>query len=135
VRPLYPSGSRYTTSAAWGQLSSEYAARRLRVTLGARLTGVKFQSDAANQTFQDATFHATALWQPVEPIGFHAIVSRGFRAPNLNDLASIGLNDLGYEIPTSEAAGALLASSAGESALPLNGRSIRFPRRRVTDEL
>ncbi len=125
VRPLYPSGSRYTTSAAWGQMSSEYAARRVRITLGGRLTGVKFHSDAAQQTFRDATFHATVLWQPTGPVGFHAIVSRGFRAPNLNDLASIGLNDLGYEIPASEAAGALLSSSAGEAALPLANRSIR----------
>jgi outer membrane receptor protein involved in Fe transport len=125
VRPLYPSGARYTTSAAWGQMSSEYASRRVRVTVGGRLTGVGFQSEAAKQTFRDATFHATALWQPRGQVGFHAIISRGFRAPNLNDLASIGLNDLGYEIPASEAVGALLGSSAGESALPANGRSIR----------
>lgn len=48
-----------------------------------------------------------------------ATASRGFRAPNLNDLGAIGLNDLGYEIPAREAipAGALLGDSSGEGAL------------------
>ena len=53
------------------------------------------------------------------------LAGRGFRAPNLNDLGSLGLNDLGFEIPAADAipAGALLGNSSGENATSL-GRPI-----------
>jgi len=125
-RPLYPSGSRYQNFGFFGQGSYELSSA-LRASAGARVTGVRFQTreDArlgvpdSSQWFRDVTFHTSLRWQWTRALGWHGIVSRGFRAPNLNDLGALGLNDLGYEIPAAEAipAGALLGTDAGEGAL------------------
>ena len=55
----------------------------------------------------------------------HGLVGRGFRAPNLNDLGALGLNDLGYEVPAASTidAGALIGASDGEGVLS-TGRAV-----------
>jgi outer membrane receptor protein involved in Fe transport len=128
-RPLYPDRSRYQTFGVFGQTAVELT-RRLRASGGVRYTGVRFatREDRAlsipdsSQWFRDFTFQTSLSWQIAGSFGIHAVVSRGFRAPNLNDLGALGLNDLGYEIPASSAiaAGAQLATDAGESALSKN---------------
>jgi outer membrane receptor protein involved in Fe transport len=125
-RPLYPDDSRYQNTGAFAQASYQIA-RSLRASAGVRFTGVRFATQEnrefgipdSSQWFRDVTFQTSLQWQVAGPFGMHAVVSRGFRAPNLNDLGALGLNDLGYEIPASEAigAGALLATDAGEGAL------------------
>ncbi|MDX2152518.1 MAG: TonB-dependent receptor [Bryobacteraceae bacterium] len=125
ARPLYPNGSRYTTFAGFAQDTVQW--QRLRLQGGLRLTGIRFESPNSPlvPTFGDLTFNASALYQATRHFSLIGIASRGFRAPNLNDIGAIGLNDLGYEIPVAEAlgAGVLLADNAGESALP-TGRGI-----------
>lgn len=125
-RPLYPDGSSYLTIGGFGQGSWE-ATRSLRAAGGFRLTGVRFRTVAqpafgipdSSQRFSDVTFHSSLRWQASGNVGLHGVVSRGFRAPNLNDLGAVGLNDLGYEVPAAEAirAGALLSTEAGETAV------------------
>ncbi|HWQ52258.1 MAG TPA: TonB-dependent receptor [Bryobacteraceae bacterium] len=131
-RALYPDGSRYTTYGLYAQDTWELG--RLRISGGGRFTSVAARTFAASnpglgvadssQTFRDLTFDTSVAWQAATAIGLFGNVSRGFRAPNLNDLGALGLNDLGYEIPVSEAipAGALLGTSSGEGALSA-GRS------------
>lgn len=125
-RPLYPDGSRYRSSGLFGQASYDMTGG-LRVSGGVRFTSVSFRTRAdsafgvpeLSQTFRDITYHASGAWQLTGTLGLFGVVSRGFRAPNLNDLGALGLNDLGYEIPASEtiSAGALLSTDAGEAAL------------------
>lgn len=130
-RPLFPDGSRYRTAAAFAQASTGLLRERLRATGGLRFTRIgfttresaRFGTPASFQAFHDTTFHASLSWRISRRLRFHAVGSRGFRAPNLNDLGAIGLNDLGYEIPASEAAGAFMGNNAGESALP-SGRTV-----------
>ena len=125
VRPLYPDGARYQTFGGFGQGSAELARGRVRLGLGGRLTGVRFRTPEArefgvpqsSQRFRDATFNTSLSWRVAGAFGVQALVGRGFRAPNLNDLGAIGLNDLGYEVPAAEAAGALMGADAGEGAL------------------
>lgn len=129
-RPLYPDGSRYQNAGAFAQ-ASLHLTTRLRAAGGLRLTGVRFATrqqetfgiPESSQWFRDVTFQSSLAWQVAGPIGIHGVVSRGFRAPNLNDLGALGLNDLGYEIPASAAipAGALPSTDAGEGALPKSG--------------
>jgi outer membrane receptor protein involved in Fe transport len=80
----------------------------------------------APQTFSDATFQTSVSWQASRHLGVHFLTGRGFRAPNLNDLGALGLNDLGYEIPAAEAVpgDALLGNSAGEGAVPIGRRVV-----------
>jgi hemoglobin/transferrin/lactoferrin receptor protein len=125
-RPLYPDGSRYRTSGLFGQASVEVTSE-LRVSWSARFTSVSFRTradsafgvPALSQTFRDVTYHTGVTWQLTSTLGMSGVVSRGFRAPNLNDLGALGLNDLGYEIPAAEttSAGALLSTDAGEAAV------------------
>lgn len=131
ARSLYPDGSKYRNGGAFVQ-DRFVINQRLQATLGGRWTRVGYSNSsdtfgtrASSQTFNDWTFN-TALSYRVHPaLSIVGLVGRGFRAPNANDLGAIGLNDLGYEIPASEAlpAGALLASSAAENATSL-GRPI-----------
>lgn len=135
-RALYPSGSRYATLGLFAQHSAEWWQGRLRANVGGRYTRINFQAFAARnrtaagaslgvtdeaESFQDATFNASLTWRVSAHLNLHALSGRGFRAPNLNDLGALGLNDLGYEIPASVAAqaSALLGSSDGEGALSL----------------
>ena len=130
-RPLYPDNSRYQTLGLFGQANFDIT-RTLRATAGARITGVRFAAKEdrslavpeSSQWFRDVTFHSSLRYQIRNAFGIHALVSRGFRAPNLNDLGAVGLNDLGYEIPAAEAvtAGALLSTDAGESAVSKGSR-------------
>ena len=128
-RPLYPDASRYQTYGVFGQANIDLT-QRLRAAGGIRYTGVRFaaRQDTAlaipesSQWFRDFTFQSSLSYQAAGPLGLHAMMSRGFRAPNLNDLGALGLNDLGYEIPASAAipAGALLSTDSGEGALSKN---------------
>jgi len=130
-RPLYPDGAAYRTNAGFAQAISEIG--RFRATAGVRLTSVGFDTTAgnfgvidSNQTFRDVSFQSSITWNATSGLGVFGIVSKGFRAPNLNDLGALGLNDLGFEIPSADAipSGALLATSAGEDAVS-TGRPLR----------
>ncbi|MBI4903048.1 MAG: TonB-dependent receptor [Acidobacteria bacterium] len=131
-RPLYPDNSRYQNLGAFAQGSYQIL-RSLRAAAGVRLTGVRFATTedralripSSSQWFRDVTFQSSVSWQITGAFGIHGVISRGFRAPNLNDLGALGLNDLGYEIPAAEtiSAGALLSTDAGESALS-KGRAL-----------
>ncbi len=133
-RALYPSGSRYTTFGLFAQHSADWWRQRLRTNIGGRFTRIGGQAKAAqNRTasgaglgvadsrerFQDFTYNASLTWRVTARFSLHVLTGRGFRAPNLNDLGALGLNDLGYEVPASAAvtANALLGLSDGENAL------------------
>ncbi len=128
-RALYPSGSRYTTVGLFAQHSADWWSNRLHTNIGGRFTRISVQTFAdrnrtlgvadSDESFQDFTYNASMTWRVNSRFNVHAVTGRGFRAPNLNDLGALGLNDLGYEIPASSAvaANALLGLSDGENAL------------------
>ncbi len=143
-RALYPNGSRYATLGLFAQHNSEWLRNRLRASVGGRFTRINFQTFADRnrtatgaspgvtlgvtdeaESFQDATFNASLTWRVAQSLSLHALAGRGFRAPNLNDLGALGLNDLGFEVPASEAvkAGALIGASDGENALSTGKRT------------
>lgn len=131
VRPLFPDGSNYGSGGVFGQVSDAWFSGRLAATGGLRWTGVRFTSPsdprfgvlASNQGFGDLTMNASLAWRAGGGFEVFGLGGRGFRAPNLNDLGAIGLNDLGYEIPAVEAKGSLMGNNASEAALPV-GRAV-----------
>lgn len=132
ARPLYPDQTNYSLSGAFANAAKAFAVSRLRAAGGLRWTRAAFNSPgqpafgsaASAQTFDDLTMNSSLSYRVVSGFRLHALAGRGFRAPNLNDLGAIGLNDLGYEIPASEATGALIGSNAGESAAS-TGRPVK----------
>ncbi len=142
-RALYPNGSSYTTYGLFMQDMAELVRGKLVATLGGRLTGIRFRAFAdrnrdasganlgvtdAKQEYQDITFQSALVYHMRESLSLSLVAGRGFRAPNLNDLGALGLNDLGYEIPAEEAieAGGLVGESDGENALSTGKRVERL---------
>lgn len=120
ARPLYPDGSTYIYGSGFGEGHSELFSGRLRLTAGLRINGVRYSAPGIpTQNFGDIGWNASAAWRVQPWLQAHLLAGRAFRAPNLNDLGALGLNDLGYEIPASSAEGALMGSSAGENAVSL----------------
>jgi hemoglobin/transferrin/lactoferrin receptor protein len=136
-RALYPNGSRYTTTGLFLQDQFDVIrgddGRGLVARLGGRFTRVDLRTDAAanrsqtgeslgvadsEQSYQDWTFSVGLTWAVNRVTSVHGLAGRGFRAPNLNDLGAVGLNDLGYEVPASSTidAGALIGAGDGEGA-------------------
>jgi outer membrane receptor protein involved in Fe transport len=123
VRPLYPDRSAYRIGGIYAQGATEY--RRLRAGYGIRYSGVSYSNPASAdfntpvsaQDFSHWTWQASLLYKLTPSLAIHGLAGRGFRAPNLNDLGAIGLQDLGYEVPAREAANALLSDSSGEGAV------------------
>lgn len=133
-RALYPNESTYRTTGLFAQDRVELIRNRLSVLGGLRFTRIAAATFAnrnlgpdglslgvadSSETFRDVTWNASAQLRATDWLRFHALAGRGFRAPNMNDLGALGLNDLGYEVPISQAVGvgALLSTSGADSAL------------------
>ncbi|MEW6131156.1 MAG: TonB-dependent receptor [Acidobacteriota bacterium] len=140
-RALYPNGSRYTTTALYVQDSLSLIREKLRAVAGGRFTGIRFRAFAdrnltatgmslgvvdARQGYEDLTFNSNLIWQARQNLAFNFLVGRGFRAPNLNDLGALGLNDLGFEIPAADAVSsqAFIGVSDGEGVLS-SGKAVK----------
>ncbi len=140
VRPLYPDNSEYRIGGIYAQAATDY--RRWRAGYGVRYSHVAYANPAnrtwstptSSQSFNDSTWQASLLYKLSSSIAIHALGSRGFRAPNLNDLGAIGLQDLGYEVPAREAilSNALLSDTSGEGAVSkgVNLKPLTFERLR-----
>ncbi len=138
VRARYPDGARYTTYGAFVQDAVELIPQRLRVTGGLRyslfdykqsarknpfaLNGVPAVTDERTK-FDDVSFNAGVVVQATHWLAFNALVSRGFRAPNVTDFGSIGLTSLGLEVTpqAAQAAGASFKPLGPETAYNYEG--------------
>ncbi|MBI4873010.1 MAG: TonB-dependent receptor [Acidobacteria bacterium] len=134
-RALYPNGSRYVTSGLFAQNSVNLFRDRLRANLGARYSWVGYQTRASqnlslgvadsNQSFDYFSVHSSLLLQLTHHASLFGVAGKGIRAPNVNDLGSIGLTTMGFDVPAAEAAakGALMGLDGSESALS-SGRPV-----------
>lgn len=101
-RGLYPDGATADTGAAFARLS--LARPRWSVAGGSRLT--TFRVEASDQTFDQVGVDKTSIVseggatvQVAPGVQLVANLAQSFRAPNIDDLSTLGRFDFGIEVP------------------------------------
>ncbi|MCX6546338.1 MAG: TonB-dependent receptor [Acidobacteria bacterium] len=129
VRARFPNGARYRTVGLYGQDCFPLFSDRLSATLAARYSRFSYRQSGKNNaigsggplvpdyrtSFGDLTFNTGLAFSLSHDIVLTATVSRGFRAPNVNDLGSIGVSGMGFEVSPDEGV------RLGASVAPLPG--------------
>lgn len=126
VRARFPNGSTYRTLGIFAQDIASLVPQRLTAHLGIRYSRFHYHQssvdnplDAAGrptvpnvtEKLDDLTFNTGVTFTINRQLNLTGNVSRGFRAPNVNDFASTGLSGLGFEISPDE--GVRLGGSTG----------------------
>ncbi len=119
VRARFPDGARYRTLGLFAQDIVRLIPQRLTGTFGLRYSRFSFRQASADNprdaqgrptvpdfetAFGDVTFNTGFVFSLNQHLNLTANVSRGFRAPNVNDFGSIGVSGIGFEITPEEGA-------------------------------
>ncbi|MDX2152816.1 MAG: TonB-dependent receptor [Bryobacteraceae bacterium] len=142
TRPRVPDGALYRTYGLYLQHSWEAdAAGRLRLTGALRFGGSSYRvrGNAFNPSDSAAVNALTgrigASWRPFDPLVLHATYSRGFRAPSITDLGTLGIQGNGFfEASYSSLLGqnAFIGDRADDRAQS-SGRAVRALRSETSD--
>lgn len=136
VRPRVPDGARYILAGLFVQDSHELIRGRLRVSGALRYNVGSYRSRAANSPLVsgrplwpddslragDFSGRAGAVVTLIDGLNFAFNFSRGFRAPNITALGSLGLVGVGFQAPTADILGlnGTIGTTADESAVSTN---------------
>ncbi|HBY61896.1 MAG TPA: hypothetical protein DEH78_18915, partial [Solibacterales bacterium] len=103
TRPRVPDGALYRTYGLYLQHSFEADAQgRLRATGAVRFGGASYRTRGNLFNLSDSaavnaiTGRLGASWRPWQPLVLHATYSRGFRAPSMTDLGTLGIQGNGF---------------------------------------
>jgi hemoglobin/transferrin/lactoferrin receptor protein len=139
-RAQYPNDTRYMISGFFAQNTSDIVHGKLRLTAGIRITDVRMWTYAkanknaegqslgvsdTSQHFSDITFNTGMNWQINSFASLNFVAGRGFRAPNVTDMSSLGYISQGaYDVPAAEAVevGAFMGADSGDGALSTGKR-------------
>lgn len=133
-RGRVPDNAGYRSGAAYVQDTFDAVPDRLQVTLSGRYGGASYESRAADSplpngqplwpddslTVSNFTFRAGAVVTPaIKGLSFTANISRGYRAPSVTDLGTVGLTGSGYQVSASALGGmnAMVGTTAGATAV------------------
>jgi hemoglobin/transferrin/lactoferrin receptor protein len=133
-RGRVPDNAGYKGGGAFVQDSIDAVPGHLQLVLSGRYSGASYESLAADSplvngqplwpddslSVQNATFRAGATWTPgPDGLSVTGNVSRGFRAPHVTDLGTLGLTGSGYQVSASSVAGmgATVGTTAGANAV------------------
>jgi hemoglobin/transferrin/lactoferrin receptor protein len=133
-RGRVPDNASFRSGAGYVQDVFEAIPNRLQVLLNARYSGAAYKSLAADSpvvsgkplwpddslSVSNFSFRAGVSVTPgIEGLSFTANVSRGFRAPSITDLGTVGLTGSGYQVSAKEVEGrgATVGSTASASAV------------------
>jgi len=133
-RGRVPDNAGYTSGAGYIQDAIEAVPGRLQLTVSGRVSAASYESLAADSplvngqplwpndslSVSNATFRAGAVVTPgPEGLSLTANISRGFRAPHVTDLGTLGLTGSGYQVSASSVGGmgATVGSTAGATAV------------------
>lgn len=117
ARGRYPDGAHYGTLGAFSRYEWVPVLDRLTLSASARYSRFTYEQGTPGlgtgqprfgvphyrTALGDDTYQGTATWNVTRDVLVSAVVSRGFRAPNVNDRGTIGLSGNGFEVPPEEA--------------------------------
>lgn len=104
-RPAYPNGSIYHSFGLYTEFVWP-ASPNWEITSGLRFSRISLRTnlepDFGNQDelFSNLTGAVSAIYFLSDELNFLTRWSRGFRAPNLNDVANLGTSSSGFDIPS-----------------------------------
>ncbi|MCA1573305.1 MAG: TonB-dependent receptor [Acidobacteria bacterium] len=148
TRPRVPNGAHYILGGLFVQDSWETIPERLRLSGALRYNIASYRSRAANSPLvngqplfpndslrvADFSGRIGAVATVTDGLNIAFNYSRGFRAPNITALGSVGLVGVGYQVAPSDLAGlnAVVGSTADESAVS-TGISVSPPLSETTN--
>ena len=118
-RPRVPSGATFTQGGVFAQTAFDVKPDRFRLVGSLRYGGARYEARAADSpaagagplwpddalSVSDVTFRAAAIATPHDAWAVLGSVSRGFRAPHMTDLGTLGLTGSGFEVAAPDVAG------------------------------
>lgn len=132
-RPRVPDNALYRSGGIYAQDSFQLVPQRLHLIGNLRWSYASYRARAADSPLVGGaplwvddslrvaswTYRAGVIVFPVRGLSFSANFSRGFRAPNMTDLGTLGLTGTGFEVSAAELAGlgAEIGHTAGSDAL------------------
>src|SRR3989441_1126322 len=147
-RPRVPDGARYTLSGLYAQDIYEAIPNRLRLSGALRFNAASYVSRAAHSPLvagkplwpddslqaHDFSGRIGFVVTPARPLHIAFNYSRGFRAPNITDLGTLGLTGDGFEadFDSSSALGGTIGTTAGGDAVS-TGIPVRRQRSEVSN--
>lgn len=139
-RGRVPDGATFAHGGLFAQDVFEVLPGRLSLNGSLRWGGAKYEARAADSplvggvplwpddelSVSSLTFRAGAVWTVAEGMQLTGNVSRGFRAPHITDLGTLGLTGAGFEVAAPDVAG--LSGEIGTTADAMavsTGRPVR----------
>ena len=132
-RGRVPDESLYRTGGVFLQDSYDVVAQRLRLVGSLRYSAASYKARAAESPLvngaplwpddslrvDDVSFRAGLVGSPIQQLTFSFNVARGFRAPHITDLGSLGITGSGFEVAAPDVAGlgGMIGSTAGTNAV------------------
>lgn len=138
-RPRIPDDATYRHGGAFAETSIEAVPSRLRMVGAVRAGGIAYNARSSDSplvndqplwpddsvTAASVTFRAGLVASPTDDWTFAVDVSRGFRAPHMTDLGTLGLTGSGFEIAAPDVQGmpATVGTRADSQAVS-SGRAV-----------
>ena len=127
-RPRVPDGATFTQGGIYAQSSYDLTPDKVRLVGSIRFGGASYEARASDSPLVsgqplwpddslaafDTTFRVAGVLTPAEPWTVLLSISRGFRAPHMTDLGTLGLTGSGYEVAAPDVAG--LGGTVGSTA-------------------
>ena len=118
-RPRIPDGATYRQGGVYGQTAVDAVPGRLRLVGSLRFGSARYEARAGDSPItsggplwpddslgvSNVTYRASAVMTPDEQWTILGSVSRGFRAPHMTDLGTLGLTGSGFEIAAPDVEG------------------------------
>ncbi|HEV8383846.1 MAG TPA: TonB-dependent receptor [Candidatus Acidoferrales bacterium] len=128
TRPRVPHNAHYKSGGIYLQNILELVPRKLRLVGNVRYSAASYRARAADSPLvgglplwpddslraSDWTGRVGVSFTPVEPLTLAANISRGFRAPHMTDLGTLGITGNGFEVAARDIAG--LGGTVGSTA-------------------